>query len=73
MRWAGHVTGTRKQRNSCRILLGNTEWKRQPGSPRYRWKDNIKVDLREVGWGGLDWIWLRIGTSGGKFMGSCLN
>jgi hypothetical protein len=36
------------------------------GRPRLRWKDNIKMDLREVGWEGMDWsIWLQIGTDGG--------
>jgi hypothetical protein len=54
MRWAGHVAGIRKQRDSCRILVGNTEWKRQPGSLRYRWENNIKVNLIEVGWS--SWI-----------------
>jgi hypothetical protein len=36
------------------------------GRPRRMWVDNIEIDLREIGWGGMDWIdWLRIGTSGG--------
>jgi hypothetical protein len=39
------------------------EGKRPPGRPRRMWVDNIKMDLREIGWIGL--IWLRIGTSGG--------
>jgi hypothetical protein len=30
--------------------------KRPLGRPRYRWVDNIKMDLREIGWGGMDWI-----------------
>jgi hypothetical protein len=34
-------------------------------SPRRRWEDNIKMDLQAVGWVGMDWIWLRIGTGGG--------
>jgi hypothetical protein len=28
------------------------------GRPRLRWEDNIKMDLREIGWGGMDWIYL---------------
>ena len=42
--------------------MKETTWKR----PRYRWEgDNIKMDLKEVGWGGVEWIiWLRIGTGG---------
>jgi hypothetical protein len=32
------------------------ERKRQQGKPRYRWDDNIKMDLKEIGWGDMDWI-----------------
>jgi hypothetical protein len=46
-------------------LIGKPEGKRPLGRPRRRWEDNIKMDLREIGWGGL--FWLRIGTSGGLF------
>jgi hypothetical protein len=46
--------------------VGKPEGKRPLGRPRRRWVDNIKIDLREIGWDGVDWIdWLRIGTSGG--------
>jgi hypothetical protein len=48
--------------------VGKPEGKRPLGRPRRRWVDNIKMDLREIGWGGVEWIgfiWLRIGTSGG--------
>jgi len=38
-----------------RILVGKHEGKRQLGRPRRRWKDNIKVDIKEVGWFGMDW------------------
>jgi hypothetical protein len=37
------------------ILVGKPEGKRPPGRPRRRW-ENIKMDLREIGWGGMDWI-----------------
>jgi hypothetical protein len=48
------------------ILVGKPERKRLLGSPRRKWVNNIKMDLSETGWGGMDWlIWLRIGTSGG--------
>jgi hypothetical protein len=43
-------------RNVYRILVGKPEGKRPLGRPRRRWKDNIKTDLREIGWGGIDWI-----------------
>jgi hypothetical protein len=54
MRWAGHVARMGKTRNAYRILVGKPEGKRQLGRPRYRWVDNIKTDLREMGWYGLD-------------------
>jgi hypothetical protein len=37
-------------------LVGNPEGKRLLGTPRRRWVDNIKMDLREIGWDGRDWI-----------------
>jgi hypothetical protein len=37
-------------------LVGKPEGKRPPKIPRYRWEDNSKMDLREIGWGGMDWI-----------------
>ena len=39
-----------------RVLVGKPEGKRPRGRPRRRWEDNIKVDLQEVGCGGMDWI-----------------
>jgi hypothetical protein len=44
------------KRNAYRILVGNPEGKRPLGRPRRRWVDNIKMDLTELGWGGMDWI-----------------
>jgi hypothetical protein len=43
-------------RNAYRILVGKPEGKRPLGRPRRRWVDNIKMDLREVGWDRMDWI-----------------
>jgi hypothetical protein len=43
-------------KNAYRILVGNREGKRPLGRPRRRWEDNIKMDLRELGWDGVDWI-----------------
>jgi hypothetical protein len=37
-------------------MMGKPEGKRPLGKPRCRWVDNIKMDLREIGWGGMDWI-----------------
>jgi hypothetical protein len=45
-----------ERRNAYRILVGKPEGKRPLGRPRRRWADNIKMDLREVGWDGRDWI-----------------
>jgi hypothetical protein len=45
-----------EQRNAYRILVGNPEGKRPLGRPRRRWEVNIKMGLREIGWGGMDWI-----------------
>jgi hypothetical protein len=45
-----------KKRNAFRILVGKPEGKRPLGRLRRRWEDNIRMDLREKGWGGMDWI-----------------
>jgi hypothetical protein len=42
--------------NAYRILVGKPEGKRPLGRPRRRWVDNIKINLREIGWDGMDWI-----------------
>jgi hypothetical protein len=42
--------------NAYRILVGKPEGKRALGKQRCRWVDNIKIDLREIGWDGMDWI-----------------
>jgi hypothetical protein len=58
-----HVERMGEKRKVCRILVGKTEGKRPIGRPRRGLMDIIEMDLREIGWGGMDW--LRIGTSGG--------
>jgi hypothetical protein len=45
-----------EKRNAYKILVGNPEGKRALGRPRRRWVDNIKMDLREIGWDGMNWI-----------------
>jgi hypothetical protein len=50
MRWAGHVERMREKRNAYRILVVKPEEKRPLGRPRCRWVDNIKMDLRQIGW-----------------------
>jgi hypothetical protein len=56
IRWAGHVARMGERRGVCRVLVGNREGKRRLGRPRCRWEDNIKMDLQEVGFRGMDWI-----------------
>jgi hypothetical protein len=55
MRYAGHVARMR-ERSVHRILVGKPEGRRPLGRPRRRWVDNIKIDFRELEWGGIDWI-----------------
>jgi hypothetical protein len=56
MRWAGHVTRIGMKRNAYRILVGKPEGKRPLGRPIRKWVNNIKMDLRGIGWGGMEWI-----------------
>jgi hypothetical protein len=57
MRWAGHVVAQMgEKRNAYRIMVEKPDEKRRLGKPRSRWVDNIKYDLREIGWDGMDWI-----------------
>jgi hypothetical protein len=56
MRWAGHVEYMGERRGVYRVLMGKPEGKWALGRPRLRWEDSIKIDLQEVGCGGMDWI-----------------
>jgi hypothetical protein len=47
-----------EKRNAYRLLVGKPEGKRPLGRPRRKWVDNIKIDLLEIGWSGVDWIGL---------------
>jgi hypothetical protein len=47
-----------EKRNAYTSLVGKPEEKRPLGRPRRRWEDNIRMDLKEIGWGGMDWIYL---------------
>jgi len=55
-------------RSVYRVLVGRPEGKIPLGRPRCRWKDNIKIDLREMGIDGANWIWLAQDRSCGGFL-----
>jgi hypothetical protein len=56
MRWAGHVARLGEKTIVYKVLVGNPEGKRPLGIPINRWEDNIKMNLREIGGGGMHWI-----------------
>ncbi|KAJ4443398.1 hypothetical protein ANN_05066 [Periplaneta americana] len=56
LRWAGHVARMGESRNAYRVLVGRPEGKRPLGRPRRRWENNIKMDLREMGYDDREWI-----------------
>jgi hypothetical protein len=59
MRWVEHVAQSGEGRNVYSVLVGKPEGKRRPlERPRRRWEDGIKMDLREIGWGDVEWIHL---------------
>jgi hypothetical protein len=58
MRWARHVARMGEGKGVYRVLVGRPEGKRPLGRPRHRWEDNIKMDFRETGIDGVNWIWL---------------
>jgi hypothetical protein len=47
-----------EKKNAYRIFVGKPEGNRNVRKPRRRWVDNIRLDLVEIGWGGVDWIGL---------------
>jgi hypothetical protein len=54
----GHIAGMGAKRNTYNILVRKPEGRKLLGRPRRRWVGNIKMDLRETEWGGMDWIHL---------------
>jgi hypothetical protein len=56
MRSAGHVTRMGEERKVYKVLMGKPEGKRPLGRPRRRWEDGIRMDLRDIGFGDVDWI-----------------
>jgi hypothetical protein len=58
MRWAGDVARMGELKGAYNILVGRPDGRRPLGRPRRTWEDNIKMDLREIGFGDVDWIHL---------------
>jgi hypothetical protein len=56
MRWGGHVARMGEGRGAYKVLVGRPEGKRPLERPRRRWEDNIKMNLREIGIDGANWI-----------------
>ena len=56
MRWAGHVALMGERRSVYRVLVGKPEGKKPLGRPTHKREDNIKMELQEIGFGGMDWI-----------------
>jgi hypothetical protein len=56
MRWAGHVASMGEVRGAYNILVGKSEGRRPLGRPRRRWEEKRKMDLRDIGFGDVDWI-----------------
>jgi hypothetical protein len=58
MRWAGYVARMGEERKVHRLLVEKPEGKRQLGRPNHRCEDGIRLDIREIGWWGVEWIQL---------------
>jgi len=56
MRWAGHVARICVEREVFRVLVGKPKGERPLGAPRRRWKDNIRMHLKEIGCRCMNWI-----------------
>jgi hypothetical protein len=62
IKWGGgHVACLIEMRNAYNILVGKPEGKSSLVKPKRRWEDNIRMDLREMGWDFVDWIYLAQG------------
>jgi len=54
MRWTGYVARMGDRRCAYRVSVGKSDGRRTRGRPRRRWEDDIKVDLHEMGWAGMN-------------------
>jgi hypothetical protein len=71
MRWAGHVARMGEVRGAYNILIGRPEWRRPLGRPRRGWENNIKMDVREIGFWGCGFGLDSLGSGYGQVAGSC--
>jgi hypothetical protein len=55
--WTGRVALMEEMRNTYTIFVGKPEGKKPFGRPRHRWEHNITIDLKEIRWEGVDWIY----------------
>jgi hypothetical protein len=58
MRWMGHVARIGEERKAYKVLVGKPEGRKPLGRPRRRWEYGVRMDIREIGLGGVDWIGL---------------
>jgi hypothetical protein len=65
MGWAEHIARTEETRIAYKIFVGKPERKRPHGRPMCRWEDNMKLNLRKTGFGGVDWTHLAQHRTGG--------
>jgi hypothetical protein len=56
MRWARHVALMGEERKVYKVLVGKPEGRRPLGRPRRSWENGVRMDLREIGLLGVDWI-----------------
>jgi len=54
--WVVHIVVMGERRGVHKILVGKPEGNRQLGGPKCRWADNIKIEVQEVGYGGMEWV-----------------
>jgi hypothetical protein len=68
-----HVAYVGEERKVYRVLVGMPEGKRPLGMPSRRWEDGIRVDVREIGWGDIEWIQLAQDRDRSQFLVNAVN
>ena len=72
MRWVGHMECRGYRKHVYRDLVGRPDGTRSLGRTRNRWNYNIKMNLQEVGWGGMDWIVLAVDRERWQTLGNAI-